>query len=664
MAKGPDSTTTTSTTNSSTSNTGKGSNTVVENNNRTTVDSSRVVTPEKNTSAPTPPSADKTVADQPSTEEKSSPTQQSQGPVLKITQGMSKRERLNVLQEISNQSVLTIDQRDEMEKLQNDPEINDSADGTSEQDYDDNVKKDRPKNKPFSESDVIKYMYEQWLIKGVETAADYTELGIGTLYERARREVLKDIKKEELRNENFEKSGTNKNLNAVEDIHHEKSKDIERKSAEKIKEVGELSSLLVNGELFEDKNANKKKAFQEYLNNMEGINPDEYMKNLEVVSKMYNLKTQALQDAKTRYDKEKAEADKIVNSDIRNRELDRIERDLTKVYLNTQAIREVMVKEAVNFSSRNIASIQYDTKRDLTALHIAKAQVLGDIANSPDGLKNVNINEKLSNYEATNKESIYETTKEEKSSYIDKIQKDHKKQVAKAIETEKAIYVPDTTELKIDIVRERSILAYEEQQNNIIAGYAAELDKKPRENKNLEKVFDQLTAFKGDKIFKESEKEKEEENKQTKPEDKSKEDTKPSKTEKEGLETAANPPEGLKDLEAGKTSIEKLISENRQRLLQHNNSNVPSRVKKILEGINARREQDANKDKETQTANPKDNDMADKNKSENTPTDKTQTDKTQADKSQTEINPAEIDKIVKNDKTSKLPPLTNSGGRA
>ena len=163
------------------------------------------------------------------------------------------------LQEKRRMGLLTVDEAKQLNDAENAPK----SDATVKQLTDnDREIKDPEKNK-FSEEDVIKYMYEHWLIDGAmyldQKIRKYGAYGFERMMAAAR-EHRAETRANDARIKN---SSTNKSAEKIEKEHKEREEKIVTQSKEKADDIFRISQVIQAGTLFDPKNKELLDKFDE-----------------------------------------------------------------------------------------------------------------------------------------------------------------------------------------------------------------------------------------------------------------------------------------------------------------------------------------------------------------------------------------------------------------
>lgn len=184
---------------------------------------------------------------------------------------MSVEERISQLSSKNVQSGLTVEERAELENLQKSQKPEADARVTQKNDTDRPM--DDPEKNKFSEGDVIKYMYEHWLIDGAmwcdQKIRKYGLYGYERLRAATKEYVAEcranDAKKKAFR-EKVENSSTYATHKKIEDLFNKKNEEILKSSEAQNKQITEIGKAIDNGTLFDEENKGLLNSYKQLTN--------------------------------------------------------------------------------------------------------------------------------------------------------------------------------------------------------------------------------------------------------------------------------------------------------------------------------------------------------------------------------------------------------------
>ena len=262
------------------------------------------------------------------------------------------KQEMLMLEEQDRRGLLTLDERARLEDLR---KLND-ADGLINQKQNDRTHVDEPDSDKFSEMDVIKYMYEKWLLAGLDWCSRKVEKGITIAWDRGCRRVSRRLEERTADNAAYKAGPTYK---TAEKIKTEVEKRSEQKRAESKAEIAgikDISLKIADGSLF-DKDENGKyskeaKQFAQYV----GLTDEQG--NIDE-SKIPESK--AWQNLQQQFDKYKAAKEGAEEG---------------KDFAEATKLRELGTKFGTALGRR----VTYDCNRDIAALQTAGARMMHEIA--------------------------------------------------------------------------------------------------------------------------------------------------------------------------------------------------------------------------------------------------------------------------------------------
>lgn len=163
----------------------------------------------------------------------------------------SSRDKLLYLNKLERSDMLTIDQKAEREALQK----MEDAEGKTDQKKDDDIRGDDPEKDKFAEEDVIKYMYDKWLIALVEWCSQKIEKGLDCAWEKGRRRMLRKRAERDAETQAYHKTPTYKAKETIADTVSKRKEKLKDTMKKEIKFLPKISSKISDGTLF-DKDGN------------------------------------------------------------------------------------------------------------------------------------------------------------------------------------------------------------------------------------------------------------------------------------------------------------------------------------------------------------------------------------------------------------------------
>lgn len=298
---------------------------------------------------------------------------------------ISAKQEILMLEEQDRRGMLSLDERARLEDLRK----MDDADGLINQKQNDDVKVEDPDSDKFAEMDVIKYMYEKWLLAGLEWCSNKVEKGIDYAWEYSRRRVKNRLDQRDADN-NAYKAGTT--FKTAEKINKEVDSRTEKRrkdSKSELNDIKVISLKISDGTLFDkDENGNfgkEAKLFARYVGAT-----DEHG-NIDESKIPTNQAWQNVQKQFDKYREGKAGAEK------------------GKDFPEAAKLRELGTRFGTFLGRR----VTYDCNRDIASLQATGARMMREIASNPKAFDGQEISQAFNkSFERTDAEMRKKTDSE------------------------------------------------------------------------------------------------------------------------------------------------------------------------------------------------------------------------------------------------------------
>lgn len=349
-------------------------------------------------------------------------TQETPAPVAQKVMGvyentMSRKERMAVAEK---KGYMFLSEA-EREIYQKDLDAQHSEDAEAKIKLKDDDKRKKGDEKPdkFSEDDVIKYMYEKWLIAGAEWAAQKLEKSCGTGYEQLKLWTINTHSAMLAESKAFKDSPTFKAQSEIGKITEQKSQEAKSQCMAFIKDVNKTAVDIGNGELFKEGNEEERIDFENFLRKEYGDNAPEIMKQIEEDSKkVQDLKpyVDALSAAKANKSKSKNDA----ATQSAEREIVAAQRALKEAHKEngSDESQTNLCKYGKEYAQRRNDAIAFDHALRQTAIRMAGANILHDVAENKDAYNGKDLNSVFDANLAASKTTLETTTEKDREKYL------------------------------------------------------------------------------------------------------------------------------------------------------------------------------------------------------------------------------------------------------
>lgn len=413
---------------------------------------------------------------------------QSGKPAVSVNQ--SKSDRLAEINEQLKSDVLSIDQRAKLEQEKKD--LENDAQGVTNEKKDNDIKRDDPDPKKFDEEDIIKYMYNKWLIEFFCWTGGKIEKAAGSAYDKLERRMLDKFAQYRADKLKAKNSNAYKTYKTVDALKKKAGENIKRRDKEQLKKVHELATIIGEGKMT-GKSAGEVQKLADYM----GISKEEAQRNPQI----QNIMQSSLKYAESKENLcktlgisvEEAQKDpKLIGKKLRELKKDKENTEKFKLanqqYKNTVEAQKEMCKVGARFAQQEGRKIYFNSLVDQAAINMAEAQMLDKVARNGSAFEGKDLTETFKSMSEQNRLALNEATSDERANYV-------KGQNLKTIYPVSGmapvqVNLPGTIERYNNMSRQASDAAV----SNIAWFRIAEMGKQPRPNRtlnNLEKMVEE-----------------------------------------------------------------------------------------------------------------------------------------------------------------------------
>lgn len=343
---------------------------------------------------------------------------QSGKPAVSINQ--SKSDRLAEINEQLKSDVLSIDRRAKLEQEKKD--LENDAQGVTNEKKDNDIKRDDPDPKKFAEEDIIKYMYNKWLIDFFCWTGGKIEKAAGSAYDKLERRMFDKFAQHRADELKAKNSNAYKTYKTVDALKKKASENIKRRDKEQLKKVHELATIIGEGKMA-DPSAKSLLDLTSYL----GIPPDQarntpqikdildsslkYTQNKENLCKTLGISV------------EEAQKDpKLIGKKLRELKKDKENTEKFKLanqqYKDTVEAQKEMCKVGARFAQQEGRKIYFNSLVDQAAINMAEAQMLDKVARKGSAFEREDLTETFKSMSEQNRLVLNEATSDERANYV------------------------------------------------------------------------------------------------------------------------------------------------------------------------------------------------------------------------------------------------------
>ena len=415
-------------------------------------------------------------------------------PAVTVNQGAEKR--IAEINEMLNNKVLSVDERTKLE-AERDQLKGSDAQGATNQRNDDDVKGDDDKKNSFKEDDIIKYMYNEWMIALCCWAGGKIEKAAGTAYARLERRIIEAG----IRHRAFVKKakGTNtyKTYESVSEMRKKTSDEIKKRDHGRLKTVQDIATAIGEGRMTGD-SASDVLALAKYMG-VDAANVKEDSRTKEIIE--MSLRHKAIKDSLYQTlgisTEEVTQNPNLVQQRMKALQKDKGQKELfdnaKRIYTDMVASQKKLCETGGRFALQESRRITFESTLDQSAVLMAEAQMLDAAAKDGKAFAGKDLTEVFKAQTETARASLTQVTEAEKKSYIAGT---NLQQINTAAPTGT---MPIKTNVmgSIEDYRRRAQRASEASLGNMLHLRFAEIGAKPRENVALANLHTSLTKKKG-----------------------------------------------------------------------------------------------------------------------------------------------------------------------
>ena len=335
----------------------------------------------------------------------------------------SKASRLLEINEQLNKGVLTIDERAKLEDEKKALEGEADADGETKELKDDDAKKDDENDNKFAEQDIIKYMYNEWLIKLGCWCGDKIEKAGGNAYHKLKRRTLAGIAEGKAQADAIKNSDTYKAYKKVKNLKEGTSEEIKKRDKDRLKTVQDLAVAIGDGKMAAD-SANDLLALAKYMNvKPEDVKDNQDIQNIVQASLKHKQNQENLYQTLGISVEDVTKNPKLISERMKELKKDKENPDLYKEALEKQKEVKDSQKELCNlgarFAQKEARKISFDSMVDQAALAMAEAKMLDEIAKNGKAYEGKDLGEVFKGQTEQYRNDFNEITNDERQRYVD-----------------------------------------------------------------------------------------------------------------------------------------------------------------------------------------------------------------------------------------------------
>lgn len=366
-----------------------------------------------------------------------------------VTVNQSKEARIAEINEQLKNGVLSIDQRAALESEKSSLENEGDAPGETGEKKDDDVKKDDDKDNSFKESDIIQYMYNEWLIKGFCKIGGKIEKVSGTAYYKLERKIIN--KCAEQLAEAKKAKGTNaynayKTLSAARE---KTSEQIKKRDNQRLNDVKQLAEIIGKGQLndpsvkigaenlpplamlakmYDINSSQLQKYMPEDSNKYVDLTKIENPRHVEMF-KIINAHNHLTTKRNDLYEtlgisaEEVKENPKLVRQKLKALQKDKDKQDTFKTaetrYKAMVEAQKSLCKAGARFAQQENRQIVFDSMVDQTAIMMAEARMLDNVAHNGSAYEGKDLVQTFQALAEDKRKILNEATAEEREKFVD-----------------------------------------------------------------------------------------------------------------------------------------------------------------------------------------------------------------------------------------------------
>lgn len=513
-----------------------------------------------------------------------------------VTVSQGKSDRLLEIEEKLKSNVLSVDERAKL--MDEKKQLESEAQGETNEKKDNDRRKKKTEPKKFEEDDIIKYMYNKWLLAMFCWAGAKIEDAIGNAYERAKTRNLNAKERKAARDEKFKKTNAFKTYQSIKDMQRQASDNITSRDKKKLEEIKRLAQVIGEGKMT-SASASDLMALCNHL----GVPAAEAQNNEqinEIVQKSLNLQ----EKKKAAYETLGITAEQVEqNPDLYSEKMKELEKNKdqqAKYELAKQQHKEILkaktelCKVGARFALQEARKVVFNSRLDKTAVNSAAATMLDTVARDGNAFVGKDLKEAFSAAIETQRQTLQKATAHERDMFID----------GKEVKTN-----PDGSKASrkssIGHYNKMARRAYAKAQNTIVNKKVQEMGEKVPTNKRLGKLGERITKQlktqqpQTEEEIAQSDQEMLEEDKemvQSQPEEPAPQ--KQTEGNKDLQQEASDQKKNEENLRQQQASVREKQAELQAREEKHNNSPTKQRIANFLKNKNKNKNKEHNYERE------------------------------------------------------------------
>lgn len=440
----------------------------------------------------TPPPVEKEQSQQPAAAVKTG--EGSSKPAVTVNQGTERR--IAEINEMLNNKVLSVDERTKLE-AERDQLKGSNAQGATNQKNDDDVKNDDDKKNSFKEDDIIKYMYNEWMIALFCWAGGKIEKAAGTAYARLERRIIEAGIRHRAHVKKAKGTNAYKTFESVAEMRKKTSDEIKKRDHGRLKNVQDIAAAIGEGRMTGD-SASDVLALAKYMGvDAANIKEDSRTKEIIEMSLRHKATKDSLYQTLGISAEEVAQNPNLVQQRMKALQKDKGQKELfdnaKRIYTDMVASQKKLCETGGRFALQESRRITFESMVDQSAVLMAEAQMLDAVAKDGKAFAGKDLTEAFKAQTETARASLNQVTEAEKQGYIAGT---NLRQVNTAAPTG---MMPIKTNVmgSIEDYRRMAQRASKSSLDNMLHLRFAEMGEKPRENVALANLHTSLTKKKG-----------------------------------------------------------------------------------------------------------------------------------------------------------------------
>jgi len=294
------------------------------------------------------------------------------------------------LEEASKRGLLTIEDATRLKNLREELQDKNDNEAVTDQNKDDDVRSDDPDRDKFAEMDVIKYMYEKWLLALGEEMCFRMEKGLNRAWETSYRRHLQNKAMATAETKAYHGTTTYKTKESIVSKVKEKSDNLLNNSKQEIGYLPKITTKIGDGTLFDlDGNGHFSPEAAQFAKYIGALTPEG---KIDTTNPGWQKMAEKFQHKKNM--KEAGDEKGFKQS--------------------AAELRKIGSKFITSISRQ----IQYDTKRDIAALQMTGAMMIDQIARDSHCFDSQGIDKSFDQMLKQNSDLIKNKTNDERNAFV------------------------------------------------------------------------------------------------------------------------------------------------------------------------------------------------------------------------------------------------------